>query len=164
MAAVWTEASSELIHMAREIIDAYHPSLKDANVGFIFRDEAPESNGKATYAKAQKVDPKLRATGLDLDFLIWVAEDRWNQLDTNQRRALIDHELCHCYLAFGEPKMRHHDIEEFTEIIERYGFWNRDLFDAVPAVQKALQLDLGLEIRPKGAVVAIDPKQVLVEG
>ena len=40
-----------------------------------------------------------------------------------QRRALIDHELSHCSFLDQVPEMRHHDIEEFKHIIERYGFW-----------------------------------------
>lgn len=61
-------------------------------------------------------------------FVIEVAEDAWSLLDADQRKALLDHELCHFCLEESEegpPEMAllDHDVEEFVAIMERHGAW-----------------------------------------
>lgn len=134
----WKEAPDSIIQMAQGIIGAYHPWLEDAAIGFIMRSEAPVSNGKKTLGKARKVTDEQRVF-MDFDFVIWIAEDEWGSLDVNQRRALIDHELCHCHMANdGKTKIRPHDIEEFNCILERYGFWWPNAETTVDAVQASI--------------------------
>lgn len=58
--------------------------------------------------------------------------NEWNLLTDSQRRALVDHELCHCGVkdpGADEPEwtLRAHDIEEFKAVIERHGFWKSDV-------------------------------------
>ena len=73
-------------------------------------------------------------------FLISVWDFAWSQFNEKQRVALVDHELCHGTVAVnaeGETKeqedgrpvyrVRKHDVEEFREIVERYGLWKADL-------------------------------------
>ena len=155
----WEKASPALLSLAIDIIRKYHPALAQARIGFVFRKEADQKNGKTILGKATKVSPKMKIhTGLD--FLIWIAMDIWNQADERRRRALVDHELCHCDWV-GEPKLRLHDIEEFTCIVERYGLWTLDLFRAKDAFEKAVQgqFDLGFEVPARaGGVVAVEPE------
>lgn len=86
-----------------------------------------------------------RATDLDrdlhhFDFVILVNTQAWERLSEEQREAVLDHELCHIALARdsdGEVKkdergrvcwrLRKHDVEEFTAIIERRGLYKPDL-------------------------------------
>jgi len=152
----WSEVDSTVLSLAQEIIHLFHKDLADARVGFVFRSEGSASQGKTVWAKAAKVPPKLTPL-LDLDFVVWIAEDIWEKLDIQKRRALIDHELCHCDFLTGMPKMKAHDIEEFQCIIERYGFWNVDLFRLKPTFEKAIQFNLGLPAREQPGVVALDP-------
>lgn len=156
----FTEVNNLVLEIANRCISDYHADLREANVGFIFRTEAPETNGKITLGKASKVSAQQRAAGLDLHFLIWIAQDVWDRLTEHARMALIDHELCHCYMVGDEAKLRGHDIEEFNEIIDRYGFWNQSLMNAAPTIEKAFQLDFGMEFNPSGSVVAVNPAQV----
>lgn len=138
MAVEWKEAPQSVIDMATGIIEAYHPSLEDAAIGFILRSEAPVSGGKKTLGKARKVSDEQRVF-MDFDFVIWLAEDEWLSLEKNQRRALIDHELCHCYMTNdGKTKIRPHDVEEFNCIIERYGFWWPESEPTQDAVQASI--------------------------
>ena len=61
------------------------------------------------------------------DFVIIIAEKEWeNQTDPRKKTQLVDHELCHCWYRVdkqGESHwvIREHDIQEFREILERYG-------------------------------------------
>jgi hypothetical protein len=152
--------------MANEIVEKYHPDLKEANIGFLFRDETQVSQGKEVLGKASKVPDRLKPY-LDYDFIIWIDESAWIKLMDHQRKALIDHELCHCTLDEGAAKMVHHDIEEFQAIIERHGVWHSDLAAFAMAVQKSPQMELALEIeeaRKDGRIEAIGAKLVtLVE-
>lgn len=120
--AKFTKAPKEVIDMAKHIIDQYHPDLQDASIGFLFRDEAPVSNGVMTLGMAKTVGATEREF-MDYDFIIWLAEDKFYTLDYRQREALIDHELTHCMFADEKAKMRKHDFEEFAVIIQRYGLW-----------------------------------------
>jgi len=60
-----------------------------------------------------------------LDFIVLVNKDVWVQFNQNQKEALILHELLH--VAYDENKnrfvTREHDVEEFVEVVERYGPW-----------------------------------------
>jgi hypothetical protein len=161
----WFEIDQEVIDLAQVIIDNYHQDLKQAKIGFIFRSEAPRANGKRTLGKAQKVSAKDKAFN-NLDFIIWIAEDVWKDMGPMERRALLDHELCHCVFQDGEARMRGHDFEEFQEIVQRHGFWSKSLQYAAPVFQEALQMRLPLEFseevkRRAGALVALRPDVVL---
>jgi hypothetical protein len=158
---IWSEPSSEVLDIARELIDQFHPDLKEAKIGFVLRDEAPVSNGKQTCGKASKISDKLRSH-LDLDFLIWIAEDVYTKFTPEQRRALIDHELYHCNYTDGIPKMLHHDVEEFLPIVERYGLWNYDLLRGRGVLEKAVQESLPF-VTERGAVISVDPEQMRID-
>lgn len=152
MATEWIKATDELIDIAKEVIDQYHPSLQDASIGFLFRSEAPNSNGKITLGMAKKVGPDLNVF-MDYDFIIWVALDWWNRLRPEQKVALVDHELCHCHLDNDDkPKIKPHDVEEFNCILERHGFWWPSADETIQAVQFSL---LPIERLKRGRVEAV---------
>lgn len=159
MAVEWSKVPEEIVDLAGEIIEAYHPDLTEAAIGFLFRSEAGDSLGREIWGQAQKVPAKLSPL-LDLDFLIWIAKDIWYSLSNHQKRALIDHELCHCKVDGDKTSMRGHDVEEFREIIERYGLWRPDLRLFGATCQQALQEPLpGFEPLPRrGGVVAVEPE------
>ena len=122
MAVEWIRAKQEVIDIAQDIIDKYHPTLGEARIAFLFRSEAPISGGRATLGKAAKVNAQWKPLLQDdFDFVIWFAYDRWSLFSKKQRRALVDHELCHCRLEGDDPEIVPHDIEEFNVIIQRYG-------------------------------------------
>lgn len=156
----YTEVTPDVLGIAAEIISHHHPALLDAKIGFIFQDEASKKLGKIVLGTATKISDKQRAAGLDLDFLITIAKDMWQDLSRHQRKALIDHELCHCDFSGGYAKMRGHDIEEFNGIVERYGLWKPDLARFGDVVNEAVQDTLpGLEpLRRMGAILAVEPR------
>jgi hypothetical protein len=171
----WAEAPNSVIDLAGEIIRKYHVDLLEARIGFLFRTEPSKSQGKRVYAKAEKVSEKHKLL-LDLDFLIWIDEERWGELGDEQRSALIDHELCHCRYYASEEKAAivGHDVEEFTDIVERYGAWHGELLYFARSLNRGdsyreprLANDVAQQMSmlpPRGAVVAVDPGKIPVEG
>lgn len=114
----FTPADQETLDIAHRIIDEYHPWLLDANIVVVFRDgEPPKSGGKITLGAASLVDARMRVVAKEeYDFFIWLSYDWWESAPEEKRRALVDHELCHCSGQPGGWKMRGHDIEEFVWI------------------------------------------------
>lgn len=95
---------------------------------------------------------------MDYDFVIWVALDWWNRFKPEQKVALVDHELCHCYIdADDKPKILPHDVEEFNCILERHGLWWPNADVTAKAIQYSLlPLDnIRLERIRRGRVEAI---------
>ena len=151
MAAIWSKAPDHVLEIVRRLIDLYHESLKDARIGVIMRSEAPVTGGRITYGKAEKVSAKAQVH-VPYDFIIWLSEDQYWMLAPFQREALIDHELCHCrYDTDTVAAIRPHDVEEFTEILERYGYWWPEASAVAAAAQQAQLFEEG-----RGAVIAID--------
>lgn len=160
MAVEWFKAEGPVLDLARRVIARYHPRLADARVLFIMRSEAPTSNGKITYGKAKKLSAELQVH-INADFIIWFAKDEWLGLTAAQREALMDHELMHCYWDGLTASMRPHDVEEFTEIIVRHGFWWPGSMNFERAAKLAAQMPLPIEPSPDepqraGSVGTID--------
>lgn len=162
MADKWILVDQEVLDIAGEIISEHLPELDGSSIAFMFRDKAPNSNGKVTMGQAKKVSGEWQALGLDYDFFIWLAQDIWYSLTEAQKRALVHHELMHCgYSGEGEdqkPTMIPHDMEEFNAIIRLYGFWWPTAQRTVEAVQAALPM---MEIKRQPArVEALDPARL----
>jgi len=90
------------------------------------------------------------------DFIVLLRKVFWADARVTdwQRRALLDHELCHGALKLdvnGEPiedergrkvfRTRKHDVEEFSAIVERYGLWTGDLERMAKSFQRQAQRD-----------------------
>jgi len=138
---------------------AEHKPLADAQIVYVWRDEATRSAGRITLAKARRVGGLnaflINASAGLVDssanvplFVIEVARNTWARLKTAQRTALVDHELCHlrCFKDDdGELTLSlvGHDLEEFAQIVRRHGMWKADvaLFGAEVAEQLALAVD-----------------------
>jgi hypothetical protein len=169
MSISWSEASTEVINLARQVIDDWHPDLNEARIGFVFRDKGTQSGGRVTIAQASKISPKMQVF-MDFDFIIWISEEDFTQLTSAQREALIDHELCHCifYEDDNTAKMRKHDIEEFVCIVQRHGMWSADLLRLQsqidqPAVRPPEQLGLFPDqTHSRGVIATISPEHARV--
>ena len=157
---LWQEASPSVIHLAEQLIRKYHKHLQRARIGFIFRKEAQKSGGMNIYGQAKKVSEKEQVY-LDFDFIIWVSKEDWERQSDSWCEALLDHELCHC--AWGDHgwTMRPHDIQEFTEIVERHGYWNPDLLQFGQAGKpEQLSMQFAQDLHRMGAVLSVTPAQM----
>lgn len=92
-------------------------------VGFMSSNRAKVSKGRAIFGECDRVKDKYRAF-IPYDFLITVYEPNVIEFTPKQIRILLHHELLHCGVnSNAEPtyKINPHDIEDFREIIDRYG-------------------------------------------
>lgn len=116
----YTTIGYELIHE--------EPTLKwieetGVQVGFMSSNLAKTSKGKIVYGQCEKVPDKYRSF-IPFDFLVTVYEPNVIDFSTRQIRILLHHELLHVGVnEKAEPSYRinPHDVEEFNEIINRYG-------------------------------------------
>lgn len=75
-----------------------------------------------------------------MDFILVFNWRVWRRMKGHQRRALVDHELCHCDYGDGGPYLVEHDLEEFRGVVSRHGDW---------AMNVQLFLDAGEQARQR---------------
>lgn len=146
----WKEAR-EVADIADELIAAHHVDLQGFRIEYLFMDSTPMSGGGLVWGRARRVSgwpaylEQFGAHGADDSFrpvepfgVIEISWPVWCGLNKRQKRALVDHELCHFRPDFDEEppvlKIRRHDIEEFIPVLRRHGLWS----DASVAVAKEM--------------------------
>lgn len=95
----------------------------EVSIGFMSSNKAKVSNGKTVFGQCERVPDRYKAF-IPYDFLITVYEPNVIDFTSRQIRILLHHELLHCGVNMNaEPtyKVVPHDVEEFNEIIDRYG-------------------------------------------
>ena len=148
------DAGAKIYALMDELIVKYHEDLAQANIALAWNlSWKPDIDGRATLGKCRKVGALDRELH-QFDFVIILLQEFWDSGDVTdeQRRALLDHELCHGAVVLdknGEPvedergrkvyRMRKHDIEEFSQVVERHGTYKRDLEKFAAALQKSRQ-------------------------
>jgi hypothetical protein len=137
----------EVEDVVRQLVPLHHDHLdrQDVTIRCVYRDTPARSRGKIVLGKARKVAGLnahlvglVRRDDLGDDpadfFVIEVPHEVWQALKPSERRALVDHELCHFWVAIPEDPdedrqlvMLGHDLEEFRAVVERHGLWRPDL-------------------------------------
>lgn len=141
MAQVTYSDAPEVREIADKLIPKHHPHLEGSRIDYVFRSKHSTNKGKIVGGKARKVtglnaflasSGRRGFHGTDL-FVIEIAHDLWEQLPQEQRVALVDHELCHCFREVDDEtgewvlSILPHDLEEFAEVVKRHGIWSTDL-------------------------------------
>jgi len=145
MPTEYTKATPEILSMVKDIAAEHHGHLDGARIAVIMRDTTPSAKGREVWATICKPTAKLRPL-LDetYDYVITISEPAWNDSTAAQKRAVIDHELCHAVIDDkSQFALRGHDYEEFGAILARHGFWRNDAGEA--RVQAPL-LKLGITV------------------
>lgn len=142
--------AEEVAALAWELVQDHHPHLEEnVRIEFVWRDEAAVSKGRTKLATARKISglnaflgrPDPDADVYDDFFVMEVAEDMWLLMNAAQRRALVDHELCHMVLdEKGKIALKAHDVEEFIDVIQRHGLWKRDVAELVETAKGVQRL------------------------
>ncbi len=127
----------EAEEIAAEIIAKFHPNLTGIKIAHLLKvrpvpkkrsTKQPRQGRKVVMAKASKVSAKMQAlASQDYKFVIEYDSMIWDELNSDTRTALVDHELCHCGNDADGCYMKNHSVEEFREILSRYGFWKDDV-------------------------------------
>lgn len=132
----------EPYRLMKEIRAEHHQDTRQARVVLAWMlDTKPDADGHICLGKCVRASD-LQKELADWDFVILLNKEVWETKDfgESRKKALLDHELMHIAEAVdkeGEPKfddkgrklfrMRGHDIEEFTAIVERHGCYKKDL-------------------------------------
>lgn len=135
-----------------ELVDLHHQELQQARIGLAWCTSwNPDVDGRVTLGKCKKASDLDRELA-EFDFLILLRKSFWldDRVSPLQRRALLDHELCHAGMKYdgaGEPvadergryvyRTKKHDLEEFTSIVERYGTWTSDIEAFAAALRRS---------------------------
>lgn len=151
----------EVAEIAEGLIAKYHQHLIDYSVRirYIFVDKTPNSQGKEVWGTCRKIsglNAYLEGENPDGDpfFVITISKDIWDILPPDKKLALVDHELCHAWAEVKQQKeeaesdsdletdnpvklsVKPHDLEEFSCIVRRHGFWREDIEAFVEAALK----------------------------
>lgn len=143
-------SAPEVKAIADMLISEHHEMLENSNVRieYLFRSDVSSSKGKLVFGITKKITA-VHAALADSEepfFCIIIAHPAWEVLPHKHRVALVDHELCHCGVEVNEKGdvkliLRNHDIQEFTQIVQRYGAWS-------PDVQEFLRAALSTKSKP----------------
>lgn len=131
---------TEAYRILSEIRNKEHGHLAEAKIGLAYRlGWRADADGRLTLGQCRKrgdLDRELDG----FDFIILLNKEAWDRLNEKQKRALIDHELCHAQIVIdsdGSPKtndrdrlvtrLKKHNCEEFREVVQRHGLWKQDL-------------------------------------
>lgn len=129
--------------IAADLIDEVHPHLRTARILYLFTTQKTKKCEAVVLGKAKKLSALQKflssgnqSVGDGYDFILQFDIFEWKELTEAQRRALVDHELCHCGIGESGWKLRGHDIEEFRAVIERHGDWKRDVRAFIETAQQ----------------------------
>lgn len=152
--------NDEAAVIADELIELYHTRLTGLKIAHLLNLKAPpkpskkpkkqpRQGKKIVMAKASKVSSKTQAVAeKDVHFVIEYDSLIWDQLPDDKKRALVDHELCHCGNDADGTYMVNHSVEEFREIIDRHSFWKNDVELFAQTVENNIHKD---EVADSGA-------------
>jgi len=110
--------------IARLLIEAFHPHLEDETIVYVYRENLTRA-GEVTHGKVTQASGRYRER-FGVDWFVDINWTSWVGMRAAARIRLVDHELSHLVeesTADGSPKIvsRRHDVEEFVEIIRRWG-------------------------------------------
>jgi hypothetical protein len=128
--------------VAAPLIDKHHEHLQGLHIEYLFK-VVEDDEGRMKYPKPNKFGVVVlgktkcyseadSAVGCP-DFLIVILYNWWEAAEDDKRRALVDHELCHCWVGHDEEtgevqiSCAPHEFEGFRAEIERHGPWDSRL-------------------------------------
>lgn len=128
--------------MMYKIRKKHHPEIKHAKIALVYKiGLKPDKDGHLELGMCHKTSD-LSKEFSTWDFVIFLNKESWNheRFSDKKKKALIDHELCHCGMSYTKDghrkrderkrfvyRTKKHDLEEFNAIVERHGIWKHDL-------------------------------------
>ena len=130
------KAGSSVQEQINTLIGNAHPHLADImdEIVVIFKEKCSRKGGIPILGKTSKAPAILSVLGDHAyEFVIELGADCWNQLNEEQRLALLDHQLC--FIGGEEDdktgEMKYYlttpDVFYFSDEIDRHGHWRPDL-------------------------------------
>ena len=121
--------STEVEQLAETVIAEKNMDLNPARIKYLL--VYPNIN-KTTGGRCTRATNLLKVYG-EVDYVIELSGDFYDQLDEDRKKILLWHELLHVFPVINkqgewEFKLRKHDIEDFYTIIEKHGIeWHSKL-------------------------------------
>jgi predicted metallopeptidase len=117
--------------ISRGLIRKFHTDLINTKIAYLYKNKEIKSQGKMVIAFVTKCSGIVKVLS-EYDAIMIVSYPTFQQLNEDQKIAIIDHALTHLFVdedSTGAPKLRilAHDVEEFSAIIERHGLYQQDL-------------------------------------
>ena len=137
MAQSFSEAEA-VETIAKQLIPVHHPHLSTAVFRFLFKEKGGKKGGKPVLGTVKKTSDQLKYL-LEVDFIMDVPINVWNESDPSKRTALVDHLLEDEKTAEMKWTTREPDVHEFSNILRRHGAWTEELSGFV-SVAKTVDL------------------------
>lgn len=114
--------AEEVKEVAQFVIKKWRTDLLNTNIAYVFKKKASKSGDVVTFGTA-KVSNELQKVLHTFDAVIEIGHDTWVDLDLDQKMRLVDHELAHLGINLDGSKVvtNTHPVEEFPEIVKRWG-------------------------------------------
>lgn len=151
-----SEEGKEIYSIMDRLIKKFHPELQEARIALAWNFSwKPDKDGHLTLGRCKKASDLDKSVPAPFDFVIILFNPFWKDpaVAKDQRYALLDHELCHAAVRHGSEgeilrdekdsvmyRTRGHDVEDFIEIIERYGVHTPQL-ERLAFILRRLKLD-----------------------
>lgn len=146
--------------LLRDLVHEHHREVAEARIALAWCTSwRKDVDGRLPLGRCRKGSDLDRELA-PFDFVVVLNKPFWTDPSTTEKalRAVLDHELCHCSVRLDkhdEPeqdakgrivyRIRKHDLEEFSEIAERYGCWKRDIEAFHQALRRSKQLELPVD-------------------
>ncbi|HEV8596796.1 MAG TPA: putative metallopeptidase [Candidatus Dormibacteraeota bacterium] len=132
-----------------ELVGLVHKHLERAKIVAVGKPRGTKKMCCGGIAKLTTPSKALRALVKDdigdVHYIAVIGLDRWEKLEAEARKRVLDHLLCH---AGGRDDDRDvwflvdHDVEEFTAVIKRHGLDDSPGLRAFVSQAKQLKLEL----------------------
>ncbi len=153
-----------------ELIEAHRKDLNEARIAIAWRfGWRADTDGKlqlGAMSKASEFQRDLPKDAYDAVMLLNHEAFNGSILNDEQQEAVIYHELCHLEIAKdtdGEAKqddkkrtcfrMRKHDVEEFNEVVAKFGCYKKDVETFAATAMEAKQQPLFPADKPRLAAI-----------
>jgi hypothetical protein len=122
----YDKCGEDIENLLKDLISQYKTDLVNCKFALLYKNREIKRKDQIVFATVQKTGPKIKAL-TEYDYIITIAYPTWNALSDLERRSVLHHELCHCFVEddekTGEEKKQiiPHDFENFYEIAKHYG-------------------------------------------
>ena len=131
MATEYWKAGKDVMTQMETLL-GYHPDLAlvEDEIAVVFREKAAKKGGKVVLGTSKKAPAMIGVLGdTEYKFILEIAADEWQGLNTKQQLALLDHLLCGCGVEenanTGTMKtfIRTPDVAFYWDELDRHGDW-----------------------------------------
>ena len=118
-------ATSETEALVEGIIREEFPNLDGANIMVVMDTKKKVSSGRYVIARIKKMNDELKFftandLGITYDYVMFIDKVIFNELDFDDQKRIIYHELCHCEVDPSKANpygIKDHEIQGFHDEI-----------------------------------------------